>query len=118
MIMLAGAILVVMITYIMAPLMVKVLGGDGFDPTIGVLRVLSLGLFLSYFGHLFGFGLIAEGNQRKLLIVGLIGLVVNLGLNIWVIPRYGILGAAWVTVITEAFHSGTMMVLYLRKNKH
>lgn len=115
MLMLLGATAVVTATLLMAPLMVKVLGGDNFEPTIGVLRVLSIGLFLSYFGHLYGFGLIAEGNQKKLLWVGIMGLIINVSLNMLAIPRYGIMGAAWVTVITEAIHSGTMMVLYMGK---
>jgi O-antigen/teichoic acid export membrane protein len=34
---------------------------------------------------------------------------INLGLNVVVIPRYGIMGAAWTTLASQAFLTGSML---------
>ena len=46
--------------------------------------------------------------------VGLAALLINLVLNLLLIPYFGIIAAAWVTVLTEAIAAG-MMWFYLRK---
>ena len=43
------------------------------------------------------------GYQSLLSRVIVIALIVNIGLNIWLIPIYGIIGAAWATTITYTF---------------
>jgi O-antigen/teichoic acid export membrane protein len=35
-------------------------------------------------------------------LVAMVGLVINVGVNLVVIPRYGYLGASWAVVVTEA----------------
>jgi len=81
-----------------------------------VLRVLILGCLFTYIGHLVGFTLIAKGGQKDLLKVGLIGLVFNLSLNWLLIPSYGIIVAAWITVATEALDMGLMMIFLNKLN--
>ena len=93
-----GALMVLIpLAYLLAPLMIKILAGSGFEPSVIVLRILLIPLFFSYINHLFGFTLIAKGGQKQILILGLITLVVNFIGNLLMIPRFGIIGAAWVT---------------------
>lgn len=110
----AGVVILIAGTQIMAPIAVKMLAGEGFEPAVRVLRWLIWASLFSYAGHLLGFTLIARGGQKEMLKIGVVGLIFNLLANWVFIPRYGILGAAGVTVITEAIGCG-LMGWYLRK---
>jgi O-antigen/teichoic acid export membrane protein len=111
----AGAIALVGLVYYLAPFMVQTLAGDTFGPSVLVLRILILASLFSYLGHLVGFTLISIGGQGEMLRLGVVALVVNLLLNIWLIPYYGILGAAGVTVFTEMID--LLMMAYFLKRK-
>ena len=99
--MMAGIIMIG--TWIMAPLAVNILGGNEYWPTIWVLRILSLALIFAYISHLVGFYLISKGKQRQVFRYGLFSLIFNLMANLAIIPYFGINGAALVTVLTEFF---------------
>lgn len=100
--------LVIPVIYFMAPWIIQVLAGNQYAASAGVLRILLIALFFSYIEHLIGFTLISRGGQKEILWFGLIALVFNLGGNLWAIPRFGIYGAAWVTVLTEALACSLM----------
>jgi O-antigen/teichoic acid export membrane protein len=102
------------IAYLLAPLAINILAGSGFELSIKVLRILLVALVFSYISHLVGFTLIAKGGQKQILFLGLITLVFNFVGNLIVIPRFGIVGAAWVTGASEALACG-LMVLALKK---
>lgn len=101
-ILLLGLVIVTPLLYFLTPMIIQVLGGSGFEPTVPVLRWLLLAMGCSYFGHLVGFTLISKNGQMEMLKYGIMTLVFNTLANLWVIPRYGIIGAAIVTVATEA----------------
>jgi O-antigen/teichoic acid export membrane protein len=98
---LAGSVALIVVVYFLAPWMVGVLAPSSFGPSITVLRVLILAALFSYMGHLVGFTLISQGGQKQMLMVGAVGLVSNLVLNLIFIPKYGMMAGAWVTVVTE-----------------
>ncbi len=100
---LLAALAVVLPTmYGLAPWMVRVLAPVEFVGAVEVLRILLLALVFSYFSHLAGFRLISKGGEKKMVVVAIVTLAVNLLGNIAVIPYFGAIGAAWVTVATEA----------------
>ena len=110
---LAGSILVVSV-FILAPLIVTIIGGSQFSQSVLALRILVFATFLAYFNHLTGYSLIALGKQKISLAVAVIALVWNVSLNLIFIPRYSYLAAAGVTIATE----GLVLVLtsfYLAK---
>lgn len=111
-----GALLVAPTIYFLAPWIVIVLAGTDYLVSVEVLRVLLLAMVFAYLGHLVGFTLIAKGKQKLILLIGVVSLIVNIGGNLLFIPRFGIMGAAWVTVATEAV-AGLLMVGFLRKEK-
>lgn len=116
--MMVAVVALVIGTYLAAPWMVGILGGTEFLPSIPVLRVLIIASIFSYMGHLVGFTLISEGGQKEMLKLGAIALVFNLILNIMLIPRFGIMAAAWVTVMTEAVDCGLMGWFLYRRIKY
>ncbi|HNW55871.1 MAG TPA: polysaccharide biosynthesis C-terminal domain-containing protein, partial [bacterium] len=72
-------------------------------PSINLLRIYSFslpGLFL--FTALNQY-LLAENKEKTIFIANFSGLIINLSLNILLIPRVGLPGAALATVITFIF---------------
>jgi O-antigen/teichoic acid export membrane protein len=97
-----GAGMVMVTVWMGADWMVGVLGGGGFEMSAAVLRILMVALLFAYLNHLLGFSLISKKGEKEMLGLGIIVLVFNFGANLLLIPRMGIIGAAWVTVATEA----------------
>jgi len=79
-----------------------------------ILKVLSFMLILKYLNPLIGNAITASGNQSKRTVVISLSLVVNILLNIVLIPRYNALGAAYSSVATEAFISLLFLYVVLR----
>lgn len=97
-----GALVIILPTvYLLAPWIIRVLTGEGFGQSVIVLRILLIALFFAYLNHLVGFKLISLGGQKKILYLGLIALTFNLVGNLILIPKLGIVGAAWITGMTE-----------------
>lgn len=112
---LLGLIGLVPLTYFTAPKLIPLLGGKEFFTSISVLQILSLSLIFAYINHLTGFSLIAINKQKTSLKIGVFALSLNLALNLYFIPKYGIISAAWITVVTEGTTS-ILSSIFLYKN--
>src|SRR5580704_2556556 len=74
-----------------------------FYPQSGpALQILALAIVFMFADNTFAATLNAIDKQNVFAFVALVGLVVNVGVNLVVIPRYGYLGASWAVVVTEA----------------
>jgi O-antigen/teichoic acid export membrane protein len=72
-------------------------------------------MFFSFLNTLFAFSLVAMDQQSKLIITNAAGVIFNIVTNIIFIPKYGFIGAAVTTVISEIIIlAGTYF--YVRKN--
>jgi len=65
------------------------------------LQILIIAVGISFFSHLFGYFVIALGKQSKMVLPNIILVIVNVGLNLLIIPKFSYIGAAITTVITE-----------------
>ena len=86
-----------------APWIVRLIFGTEFSGTVPALRVLvwsTVSLYLAIAG---GNLLISLGRERTNLILNLFGAVLNVALNLWLIPVWGLIGAAWATTCTFVF---------------
>jgi O-antigen/teichoic acid export membrane protein len=98
-------------TIVAAHPIVTLLFGSQFAGAAPALPILA-GAFVSIsFGYLVGNMVVILEIQRQFLVYAAIGLVLNAALNILLIPRYGFLAAAWVTLLTEV----SVMSLSMRK---
>jgi O-antigen/teichoic acid export membrane protein len=86
---------------VLAPQMVELAGGDDFAGAAEPLRILLLAGALSWVNGVFGFTLIAKERQLSALWLNVTALTFNVGLNLALVPRYGIVAAAVVTVASE-----------------
>lgn len=97
-------------TIVAAEPIMTFLFGEQFAAGAPALPILA-GAFVSIsFGYLAGNMVVILELQRRFAIYAAIGLLVNIVLNVSLIPRYGFLAAAWVTLVTEL----TVMSLSMR----
>lgn len=93
-----------------------------FAPSVLPLRVLSMGLPIFFVSALFMWFIIAQKKQLSLVVIHGVGMIVSILLNILLVPLYGYMAAAWVTIASEFFVLAAMAFLvipriYARKEK-
>jgi O-antigen/teichoic acid export membrane protein len=79
----------------------RLLGAE-FANTANVLPILAGILIAQTVSIVMGRALVASGNQNRVMTATGLSLVVNVGLNLLLIPRYGYVGAAIANVTSEA----------------
>jgi lipopolysaccharide exporter len=88
---------------------VEALYGADFARTAEVLPILVIAFVSICFGSLAGFLAPLLNLHWRLAIYSGLGAAANIGLNVWLIPRYGALGSAWATVATEVLTMTLML---------
>jgi len=101
--------------WLLAEPLVAALLQDTYLPAVTALAVLGWVLPVWFLTFLQGNILTIVEWQKAVAVVGLVNMVLNLGLNLIVIPRYGFTGAAVTTLITELVGLVQMFWL-LRRN--
>jgi len=96
-------------TIALADPIVHVMFGAGYERTAEVLPVLMIAFVSICFGSLAGFLAPLLNLNWRLATYSAIGAAANIGLNVWLIPKYGALGSAWVTVVTEVLTMSLML---------
>jgi O-antigen/teichoic acid export membrane protein len=81
---------------------VRLIFGAEFSDAAPALPVLLAAFVLISYGYLNGNLLFVLGLQKRMLHIGLLALVVNLIGNLILVPLVGFMGAAWMTLATEA----------------
>lgn len=94
--------LAVFVSFISAPL-IKMTYGMAYANSIPVLKVLSFRLFGVALAQTSGQLIIVEHIQKYAVIRNILGCVICVCLNLLLIPRYGVIGAAFSSVITSLF---------------
>jgi len=75
----------------------------GFYGSDIVLQILIFALAFSFINSLFGFIIVADNRQIKLLTRNAIGAALTIVLDLLLIPQFGVRGAAFSNVVTEAY---------------
>lgn len=83
---------------------VLVIAGDEYIDSASVLAILSFALLFATFGsYCATYGLIVQRKEKILLTHTSISAVLNVALNLFMIPMFGIIGAAVTTLISELY---------------
>jgi O-antigen/teichoic acid export membrane protein len=113
-----AATVVAALVALVAPLLIRGLTGDpAFDASASALRVLVWTFPLTCVKDLAFFSYIARRLHRLPIALYALAAVANIGLNLWAIPRYGILGAAYATVAVEALIVAAYGIAALRRRR-
>jgi O-antigen/teichoic acid export membrane protein len=83
--------------------LVTFLFGDEFADAAPALAVLMGAYVLISFGYLAGHMVIVLELQGRLMRIAAAALILNVALNVALVPDYGFMAAAWATLATEAF---------------
>lgn len=81
---------------------IRTIYGREFDGAITAFRVLALTIPIRMLSHTLGMALAAVDRQTQRMWIVAVAALSNVALNLYVIPRWSFLGAAVVTVVTEA----------------
>ncbi len=93
--------------------LIQFIAGAGYEQSGEVLKVLILALFGVFVGTLFGHLVVALNKQRVMIFGYASAAVLTLAGYLYTIPRYGMYGAAWMTVFSEVFIAiVTFIVVY------
>jgi O-antigen/teichoic acid export membrane protein len=103
--------LIAIATYVAAPLLARAMVGSADSSVILLLRLLSPTILITAINSALQRTAIAISRVRGLLAASVASVIVNIGLNLVLIPSFGARGAAIVTGITE--FGGLCMVAYL-----
>jgi len=94
--------------------LVRLIFGESFVKAAPVLPVLGGAFVFICFDYLNGNVLLVLGKQNALLRISVIALVVNVIGNLVFVPLDGFMGAAWMTLATEAVVFAASLALILR----
>ncbi len=88
-------------TLALAPQIMQVIAGDDFTNSTQVLRILILAAAVIFIATLFGYLVVAVNRQRTMMWgYGFVAFTAVV-LYLFAVPRFSIIGAAWVTVYSE-----------------
>ena len=100
MVVMAGVIIIFIV--IVAGPGIELLYGDEYSGAAGILRIHIFASPFIFMGYVLSKTIITEGHLKFSLWRHGFGAIVNIGLNLILIPRMGLCGAAWATVISYA----------------
>ena len=94
---------------------IDLIAGDNYIDVIPVLKVTVLYCFLIPFGRQFGTILDSIGKPKLTFIIVIITASINMGLNYIMITRYGVVGAAYSTLIANIVGFAMAQVILKRE---
>ena len=94
--------LVVIFIWMIAPTLIGVLYGPAYLDSADILRIHIFAFIFVFYGVLRSLYLLVEGKNRLSAWCTALGAIINVLMNLYLIPRYGGVGAAWATVISYA----------------
>lgn len=109
---LGTGVVVSALCYLCAPV-IPLLAGKSFAASVSAIRWLALLPVFRAFALSAGAGLTTSGRQTMRTVVQIVAAVFNLGVNIYLIPRYSWLGAAWASLMTDALMGAGNWGMYL-----
>ena len=90
--------------------LVLAISGTDFESAATPFAVLCLASAFTYLNSVFGFASVSVNKHHRLVFVSIGALGLNVVLNLILIPRYSIDGAAWATAISESL---ALLLVYL-----
>lgn len=88
---------------LLAEFIVKIMYGQEFLASVSTLQIIVWFTTFSYLGSVRNIWMLSEGKQKYLWIINLSGALLNVLLNFWFIPMWGINGAAVSSLVTQFF---------------
>ena len=95
--------------------LVRLAFGAEFAPAAPALPVLMATFLVVSLGYLSGYLILAYELQRRFIVFALAALVFNVSANLLLLPSYGFMAAAWITLATEILVVGLALHAVCRR---
>jgi O-antigen/teichoic acid export membrane protein len=92
--------------FLLAPGLIGFVFGPGYQGSTIVLEILIWTVPVAFYRNVPQMALISAGRQQRVLRITFVSAMLNLALNILIIPEYGMVGAALATLGTELVRTG------------
>jgi O-antigen/teichoic acid export membrane protein len=89
---------------------VRVCYGDAYAAAVPAFRALTAAVPLFFLNYALTHQLVGWDAQARYARISGLALMANLLSNAWLLPRLGIAGAAWATVLTEVVVTGACVL--------
>lgn len=115
----AGLIgIAVLVLYVFAKPFITIMFGEQYSNVVSVMRLLLIATFINgglryMTAHL----LSSMGEVKYNMIISAIGVVLQIGINIITIPKYGAIGAAYTSIGVYTFMAFSLFIIFSRKYK-
>ncbi|MBU1896080.1 polysaccharide biosynthesis C-terminal domain-containing protein, partial [Patescibacteria group bacterium] len=98
---------------VLAKPIMTIIAGEKFDASVLPLQILAIAIFGVYLGAVFGHTAVAINRQKQTMWIYISTAIITLTGYLIFIPRYGMYGAAWMTVFSEIY-VGIMLFFTIR----
>ncbi len=99
--MLLISIIVAVGTYVLSPVVFKILSGEGFSDAVLSLKILSFSLPAFFVSALLMWVFVLLKKYKQVFYIYSFGLIINIFLNLIFIPKYSYMAAAYITGVSE-----------------
>jgi O-antigen/teichoic acid export membrane protein len=110
-ILISGAIFLAIISWFFSEEILSLRYQEHISAAAGPFKILMLCFVAIASNYIFGTLLTANGNLKTLNIIAFSGMILNIVLNLILIPKYMVLGSALASLITQIFTSVTQLIL-------
>ncbi len=110
------SILIMSASYVYAPFIISIFGGDGFAQSVSALRILVFAIPALFINNLLYYRFLVKRNLLPVILILALGLIINFALNVIYIPRYGYLASSYITVATEFFLLTALAIIIFIQN--
>jgi O-antigen/teichoic acid export membrane protein len=105
-------------TFFLADDVIRLIGGGQFMDSANVLRILVFAITSIFFSSFFINILIAGNLQKRLIWIYSFAAVFNVLANLWLIPRFSYMAAAYISVLTELLVAVVSFAVVVKKIKY
>lgn len=103
---------IVVILIFSAPIIYSLLLGNAFKEGVHIFQILVVGRLVVFLGQIYAWGLVATGQDNQFLGASVLGAMTSITMNLFLIPNFGLIGAACTSVGSEVLvHSYCYLVV-------
>jgi O-antigen/teichoic acid export membrane protein len=110
--MLVGALAAILLLGWVGPWVLELAYGEAYGASVGLLFWLSLSLFFVMPNYILTQAAIADNKGTSYAWITVVASIGNVSMNLYLIPQYGAVGAAWATIASEALMFGLLLVVF------
>jgi O-antigen/teichoic acid export membrane protein len=108
--------LAVLVLYIFAGPIITLLYGDAYSTVVPVMRVLLIAAFINNGIRYTNANLLSAMGQVKYnMIISLVGVLLQIGTNLLLVPKYGMMGVAYTSVVVYSLMAISLIIVFNRK---